>query len=336
MNAPRRNHDLGERGVVIITLALFMLLMLGFVALGVDIAKLMATRSQLQNAADAAALAGASAIDPTTGVIVRETAVARAQQTGILNSAFVGVPQPVSVDAADVVTTSSTCKVTARREGQNAVITYFARVLGISSLGLNATATARVDTVRSVLCGIAPLAAVPPEGSTFKTGESYALKLPAGAGGGGQYHALDLPRCSGDDCGGGGASRFRCLLEKGSCCPMSIGQTVNTQPGNMSGPTRDGVIARFNNDTVTGQDISYSQYQAAGGNGSRVVVVPITTPASGNGPVGVLGFGTFFLKNIPGNGSQSEIDGEFIYATVAGVGGGSGPGALSFAVRLVR
>src|SRR5216117_3101049 len=59
---------LRDRGVIFIWVALFLLMIVGFVALGVDIAKLMATRSQLQNAADSAALAGASAIDPATGI----------------------------------------------------------------------------------------------------------------------------------------------------------------------------------------------------------------------------------------------------------------------------
>src|SRR5438874_10209391 len=100
---PRR-----DRGIIIIWVALFMLLVLFFIALGVDLAKLMTARSQLQNAADSAALAGASVIDPTTGFIVGATAVQRAQQTGALNKAFIDTAQPVIVDAADVATTTNT------------------------------------------------------------------------------------------------------------------------------------------------------------------------------------------------------------------------------------
>jgi uncharacterized membrane protein len=71
-DASRRPRN--ERGVVFLWVALFLTLILGFVALSIDIAKLMTARSQLQNAADAAALAGASAIDPATGAIVGATA----------------------------------------------------------------------------------------------------------------------------------------------------------------------------------------------------------------------------------------------------------------------
>ena len=70
----RRN----ERGVVIIWTALFLIMMLGFVAIGIDVAKVMATQSELQNAADAAALAGASAIDGSTGTLIQDQEIGRA------------------------------------------------------------------------------------------------------------------------------------------------------------------------------------------------------------------------------------------------------------------
>ena len=71
MRTHPRKARVNERGSILIWVALFMIFMLAFVALGVDGAKLMATRSQLQNAADAGALAGASAVDHVTGLIVQ-------------------------------------------------------------------------------------------------------------------------------------------------------------------------------------------------------------------------------------------------------------------------
>jgi Flp pilus assembly protein TadG len=331
-----------ERGVVFLWVALFLTLILGFVALTIDIAKLMTARSQLQNAADAAALAGASAIDPATGAIVGATAIQRVQQTAALNRAFVDIPEAVVVDAADVVTTATTCQVTVRREGANSVVTYVAKVLGIYSLDMTATATAKVDTVSSVLCNVVPLAAAPLTSPTFEIGQVYVLKLPGGSGMTGQYLALDLTVCKAQtpECAGETETSkiYSCLLAHGSCCAMSVAQVLDTKPGNMSGPTRDGILYRFNNDTVRTQNITYSQYLSLGGNGSRVVVVPITTnaPVGGNAKVTIKEFGTFFLRNIPGNGNDSEVDGEFIYATIAGVGGGSGPGAVAFAARLIN
>src|SRR5262245_62480789 len=91
-----------ERGVVIIWSAFFMIMMLGFVALGIDVAKIMATRTELQNAADAAALAGCSAIDLNTGKVRPDSAVIRAIQTSAGNKAFVDAPVPVTLLAGDV------------------------------------------------------------------------------------------------------------------------------------------------------------------------------------------------------------------------------------------
>ena len=112
-----------ERGVVIIWIAFFMLTMLGFVALGIDVAKVMATRTELQNAADAAALAGASAVNPKTGVLQQDVAIGRAQTTSAQNKAFVNEPLPVQLLGADVsFPTPTQCTVVVRRQRVRAAI----------------------------------------------------------------------------------------------------------------------------------------------------------------------------------------------------------------------
>ena len=57
----RRTRDTQQqRGTVLVWFALFLLTLVGLISLGVDVAKLMGARTQLQNAADAAALAAAN------------------------------------------------------------------------------------------------------------------------------------------------------------------------------------------------------------------------------------------------------------------------------------
>jgi Flp pilus assembly protein TadG len=46
----------GERGGIAVIVAILMVVMLGFAALAIDVAKLYAERAQLQNGSDAAAL----------------------------------------------------------------------------------------------------------------------------------------------------------------------------------------------------------------------------------------------------------------------------------------
>jgi len=333
-----RSKQNSQRGAIIIWVALFLLVLIGLSSLGIDMAKIMAAHTQLQNAADAAALAGASAVNPATGKLMPDTSVTRAQEIASYNKAFIDDPQPVIVDAADVeMIDDHTVRVTARREGGNAVVTYVAKVLGVKSLELHADATAIVEPANTVNCGVVPLAAVPPpDGSSFQPGcgQSYVLKLASQGGTSGNYQALRFPTCPNGDCGVTGSSSFRCQLKYGMCCPLSVGQQLAPETGNMSGATHDGVQYRFTQDTDSRVGICYSDYH---GNGQRLIAVPLTTPPSnGSSTVTVLGFAMFFLKDIPGTGTNSTITGEFVNAVIPGSGGGVPGPAVAYAIHLIE
>ncbi len=341
MKPPCKSVHRNERGVVIIWSAFFMLMMLGFVALGIDVAKVMATRTELQNAADAAALAGASALNVSTGRLMPDTAMVRAQYTASGNRAFVDGPVPVTLLAADIVVDpdENTVRVTVRRNEatDGSMITHVAQVLGITKVDLSATATAKADRTCEQCEKMVPMGAVPPIGQqNFQTGcgNSYVLKR----GGGnsvapGNYLALDFPECDEGPCAGmptTGANTYRCLLEHGYGCCIRIGQVIQTEPGNMAGPTRQGLDARWDADTDPRTDICYSDYQ---GNGNRIVNVPIITPiGNGRTNVTVTGLAAFFLTQRPsGNG---DIAAEFVNEVVPGTGGGCN--STVFTIRLIQ
>ena len=342
MKPPRKSVHRNERGVVIIWSAFFMLMMLGFVALGIDVAKVMATRTELQNAADAAALAGASAINLTTGQIMPDSADMRAQFTSANNKAFVDAPTSVTLLAGDVKVNvnDNTVKVTVHRNAatDGSMITHVAQVLGITKVDVNATATAKADRTCEQCEKMVPMGAVPPTGQqNFQVGcqNSYVLKK---SGGGsvapGNYLALSFPDCNEGPCAGmpaTGASTYRCLLEHGYGCCIRIGQVIQTEPGAMTGPTNQGLDGRFDADTDQRQNICYSDYR---GNGSRVVNVPVITPiGNGRTSVTVTGLAAFFLtQRVNGNG---EVFAEFIYDVVPGAGGG-GCNANVFTIRLIE
>ena len=233
---PRGGSRRNQRGAVIIWLTLFLLVLIGFGSLSVDIAKLAAARTQLENAADAAALAGASALDPATGVIQPALALVRAQAAAASNKAFVADPEPVMLAASDVTfPTPARVRVTVRREGSQSVVTTLAQVLGIKSLSVTATATAKVDTTGTALCGLIPLGISPNPGQNFQVGcaNQYTLKVGGGAGSQGQYGALDFPSCTGGGACAGmnptGANTYRCLLANGYCCPITQGKVLDTE-----------------------------------------------------------------------------------------------------------
>jgi Flp pilus assembly protein TadG len=343
---PRRSNH--QRGAVIVWMALFILAMLMFVALGVDTAKLMVTRTQLQNAADAAALAGASAVNSTTGGIIEDEARARAAATAAANKAFQNLAEPVVIDPAnDVVIDQAqkTVTVTVHRDSSNGqpMVAHFAQVVGMGRMQVKATATAQLTYSNSVCRNLVPLAVQPNPGETFETGcaHSYIIKDGGGAGTQGQYGGVQLTQCDNGPCAGmnpSGANTFQCLMENGFGCCMDIGNCINNESGNMSGPVRSAISTRFSRDTDQRPDICYAEgSDPYHGNGQRVVTVPIT---SGLGEVAgcsgyrILRFASFFIRRIPGNGGQNFITAEFIDYVNAGSTGGNSGTAMS--IRLIR
>ena len=319
-----------ERGVVIIYTAFFMLLMLGFVALGIDVSKLMATRTQLQRAADAAALAGASAVNFQTGALVQATATARAQETAVLNKAFVNDPTAVQLLGGDVsFPEPSQIKVIVRREAGagGSMITHMAQVLGIKSLDVSATATAEASPTSAPCEGLIPMApVVNPTEDWFnpECGKTYNLHTDQGEGLQGNYQLLDYPECNEGACGevqGGGGAAIRCQTATGYSCCVELGdEFVVTQPGVKKGPFIQGMTTRWDLDTDRREDICYEDYV---GNNQRVVRLPIveTFDLPGKKVIKIVAFAAFFLTRPPvGNG---DMIGQFIYDTAPGDPGGN-------------
>lgn len=60
-----------ERGAVLVIVAIVLVVLIGFIALVVDVGRLYKVRGELQNASDSAALAGAAALDGTSEGIAR-------------------------------------------------------------------------------------------------------------------------------------------------------------------------------------------------------------------------------------------------------------------------
>ena len=88
----KRNRS-GERGSILAMSAVGMLSVLLAVGLGVDISHFYLVKSELQNAADAAALAAASAINSNpSGIVEGTTRAVKAMNNYDFNHKDVGVP----------------------------------------------------------------------------------------------------------------------------------------------------------------------------------------------------------------------------------------------------
>lgn len=140
-----------ERGATMIMIAIAMTAMLGMVALAVDVGMLFNVRSEAQRAADAAALAGAGSLigEPGNESRARATAIRFGDANSVNETAAAVLPEDVDVDLAEGEVT-----VTVRRTADrgSAVATWFARVLGIDAVDVDATATAEVAPAGAATC----------------------------------------------------------------------------------------------------------------------------------------------------------------------------------------
>jgi Flp pilus assembly protein TadG len=136
----KRSREAGQASVVIIGA---LLICLAFTGLAVDGARLFTARRDLQNVADSAALAGASAIDETRfresdgGEVRLDPGSARAAASRVLSAS--GLPVATQVDIAvepDRVVVQLT----------RPVEMTFLRIAGLSETSIGASATAGPQT----------------------------------------------------------------------------------------------------------------------------------------------------------------------------------------------
>lgn len=318
-----------ERGIAVLFVALFLLVSLWFVSMAIDVGKVMAARTELQAAADAAALAGASAIDPITGVIDQPLAKVRAAAAAAQNKAYQAVETPIVIDPElDVeFPTPDRVKVTVKRteDTGNPVVLHFAQTFGLPDIGVQADATAEAQELNSICEGLVPFAPTnPPAGVGFfdACDSTYALKVGAGFSSSGNFQLLDYPDCNEDDFTGSGGAAVRYYTHYGYQCCINLGsEFVLTEPGNKVGPLQQGIQDRWDEDT----DQTSHCYQDYHGNGKRIFITPIieTFSVSGKKMVRIVNFAAFFLQYRP-NGSMvnTGVRGQFIQYVAPGSASG--------------
>jgi Flp pilus assembly protein TadG len=276
-----------DRGSVIILVALVLTALLGFCALVTDIGLMYAQKAHLQNAVDAAALAGVQDL-PGNPDTAEQTAVDYAGQNGI---------SEVSVSFED---NNASIIVQATEE----VPTYFARIWGITQEQLSVSAKAMM-VPPTELTGAVPLSI---QNQNLVYGQEYTLKSGAGNGDSGWYGALDLS--------GNGADNYESDLANGYSGILEVGQIVDVEHGNMSGPTEKGVEARLSRDTSIPKNTFYSYDR----NAPEIVYIPVVNSLSEDSSsihtVQIVGFAAFFLEGVAGNGNNSVITGRFIQTIV--------------------
>jgi len=267
-------------------------------SLSLDAGRAYIATQQIKTAADAAALAGAQDLpqDPSDA---QAAALSTAEQNGV---AAGGVSVALSQND-DVITVTT----------QGAVPYYFAPLFGVRSGSFTQVSAAEVGPI-DALTGVVPLGV---EWNAFVFGQTYTLKNGGGCGSDGNYGALAL--------GGNGASVYRTNLEDGYQSQLQVDDEVETEPGNMVGPTDQGLSARVS----AGEGYTW---QTVPLDNPAVVYVPIVSaPGNGKSSVTVLGFAAFFLTSV----SSGSVQGVFL-ATVTSGDIGTGPSYGLQAERLIE
>lgn len=373
-----------QSGVTLAIMTAGMVMTLSAVALAVDVGMMMSARAEAQRTADLAALAGAGALaeSPTNDAYAAQEATEYASTSLVRKDPVVLTPPDVTVDLA-----AQTVRVVVNRTANrgNPVGTFFARIFGVSAVDLVADATAQVSPAGGINC-LLPLA-VPdrwfeaggpgndPDDYNEEYGDEYIpwaepgtdppvfndpytgyaqsdigteIALIANGGGGSMNPSWYYPwRPPGQS----GASDYRTNIS-GCVDPTvvyGINQVVDTEPGSMSGPTRQGFqdlidldpLASWNSvqNCVTDAGHSFSSDPSFCRSSVRVRPIPMfdprVQPDPGNKPFTFTNFAGVFVDRIQGNTVYAKWTG---YKGLAPPGPGAGvtAGPLFKVLRLIE
>ena len=326
-----KNKFTGEKGQIAVIAAIVLFAVMGMMAFVVDIGSIYQTRRNLQTVADAAALAGAQELTENPGKAVQKAIEYAA------NNNFSITADNVVISSTFVANDTITVSV----NDPDAPL-FFASFVGVDSVNVPARATATVNGPGSMK-GLMPWAVpVAPYGGYdgIIPGEVYALKLGAGTVDDlpvGQIHG-NFQAMAFNDTGG---SDYRENIINGSSQEIFIGNYYSSEPGNMTGPTKQGLTSRIGSDSHSffdGQVIGIDdagKYYVIDETCPRVIYVPIVDTflgASGRDDIQILKFSVFFLESY--DSKNSTVLGRFVdYKQTSN---NSDAGAYTGGVKIIR
>jgi len=238
-------------------LAVALLALLLMAGLALDAGHATLNKTRLQNATDAAALAAAKILDQTHSSILATTEAltafrnnANASGDQELATAYANGAGTVSV----TVQYSATLPPFVTRAPNGPYVrvsatgftrpTWFSEIAGINQMTVTATAVAGPSPTLNTVCDIVPLVVCgTPNVANFgyQMDQKVALKQSAPGSpseiGPGNFQLIQL--------GGSGANIIRQNLAGTYTGCASTGNNVQTQPGNETGPTTQGINTRF-------------------------------------------------------------------------------------------
>lgn len=334
-----------ERGVTLVFATFGMLAALFAVGLCIDISHFYMVKTELQHAADAAALSGAASLNSSAVGI--DTAVQRALVTmnkvefgkanATVNAANVtfgiNLEDPTYLSQASAKTSASNIRFVRVTTNPAPVKVYFAAMILGLSVNITATATAGQSVPLNVICGFIPVSVVDYD-NPIVPGQTYTFRSQSGGKNSvspGNYQILAAAGRGGKDV------RIGIAAGVDMCAHMGDWYSVDTSPGQTAGPVRAGINTRFGEystsqvnptdhppDTNVANNITYAQYRdktvtqapaSPGVAGRRIVLIPIIKKNEydqGRDLVRFNRFGVFFLRSKVGNGSGGDLVAEYV------------------------
>lgn len=297
-----------KRGTAIVIVSVVMTVFFAMTALVVDVGVVFVEKSKLKNTADAAVLAGALELPeyPTKAINIALDYVEKNNfSRNIANVVTLDSNYALQVNLTDNVQYS------------------FARVLGFTDEQINVSSKAVVGAVSAVYDGIRPFVV---EQQSFTYGQQVILKEDGGDGYHGNYGAAAL--------GGTGAELFENNIKFGYKGKLKVGDMLDTEPGNMAGPTLDAVDYIINGieDIVDGDYCTFDNYTP---DSRRLWTIPVVDSlyVEGRTTVEIVGFALFFLEDAEKKAGKAEITGRFIEFVT---NGDITPGQSSFGIYGVK
>lgn len=270
---------LNNKGSAAIILCLAIAMLLGFCAYVIDIGIVYAEKIKLSNAIDSAALAAVLEL-PNSDTKANEKALEYLQKNNVdINNTVVSI----GTDHKSILISST-----------KNVKHFFAQIIGINSSDVHAETKAVVGPVKSVRNELRPFAV---QKYDFVYGEQVTLKTGAGDGYDGNYGAVVL--------GGQGESVFIANALYGYSGTISVGDSIDTEPGNMAGATTE--IKNYINSEC-------STYDNFPRDSIRLWTIPLVDSLAVNGQkaVSVVGFAKFYVENVSGDTAHIDITGRFV------------------------
>lgn len=365
-----------ERGMSFVFIGMGFVSFLAATTLAIDVGMLMTARNQAQNAADAGALGGAVALvynnytNRSAGGPAVQSAVNAARANQVMR-------EPVSVDPSDVSFPNDAAgepnrvqvQVYRNAERGNPLAMLMGQMFGVSSANVTAVATAEVAPSNAASC-ILPFTipdkwierqtpnwdpsdtfnafpsnpsvqpdvyqgADSPSATGYRIGKDVGMKLTLKAGTGNNiapsmYFALALP-------GSSGASDYEWAIPNCNTSVVHWGDLMVQEPGNMVGPTAQGVrdlIALDPGAYWDGTKVVSSQHPSP-----RIKLVPLFDPMYWNqgkmngrpADLRAANFLGFFVEGVVGN----DVMGRIVPATAL-LDTSAGPAPINSFARSIR